>query len=148
MPFQFAILHPARACSPGLHVHYTFDLNKQFKNHAADLFTILKNDPTLAVRHRLGTLDMETGELAPGLQAADLLAYQNYKGAQIRIDRGKAVPLREMPPLLKRLLTNAQDDHDFPFFDAEALNIALHNLPAELRSPGFKSVKIERIPNR
>lgn len=44
-PFYFAIGTPAIHCKPGLHVHYTLDLNKQFKNHAVNLYALLKNDP-------------------------------------------------------------------------------------------------------
>ena len=78
-PFQFAIANPALYCKPGLHVHYTFDLNKQFKNYAVDLFALIKSDPHFKYRHNIGALDFETGERAVGLQAADLLAYQTYK---------------------------------------------------------------------
>lgn len=141
-PFQLAIVHPANGCARGLHVHYTFDLNKQFKNHASSLYQLLKADETLECRHQLGALDMEIGEVAIGLQAADMLAYQNYKWAKVRIERGEPVPMEEVPTLLRRLLTNARDGDDFPFLDATGLNIALQPLPEELRTPGFERVDL------
>lgn len=143
LPFQFAVVNPALACSPGLHVHYTFDLHKQFKNYASDLFELLKLDKTLEWAHRLGSLTMESSEAAPGLQAADLLAYRSYKHAKVRIAKDRPMHLNELPLLLRGLLTNIKSFQDFPFFDADGLNKALHNLPAELRTPGFTPVKIE-----
>lgn len=143
LPFQFAVVNPAIHCKSGLHVHYIFDLNKQFKHHAADLYALMRKDRNLECRHKLGALDFETGENAPGLQAADLLAYQSYKCSEI----GKAKrPTRfsELPPLLKRLLTNWQDESDFALFDREGLNIALHDLPKELRSEGWRPVQPQR----
>ncbi len=61
LPFQFAIEYPAMHCSPGLHVHYVFDLNKQFKKHALDLYALMKNDPQIKARHCMGVLDFATG---------------------------------------------------------------------------------------
>ena len=95
LPFQFAVVHPAKHSSPGLHVHYVFDLNKQFKQYALDLFTSLKNDPDIQCRHRMGALDFEIGEEAVGLQAADLFAYQIYQFSKLRIAQGKSkAPIR------------------------------------------------------
>jgi len=143
-PFQLAIANPAIHCKPGLHVHYTFDLNKQFKNHAIDLYGLLKNDHNFKVRHRLGALDLEASEKAVGLQAADLFAYQTYKFSKQRIECGQPMHLREVPVLLQKLLTNNQGDEDFPFFDRDGLNMALDNLPTHLRSPGWPPAIIER----
>jgi hypothetical protein len=142
LPCQFAVVTPAINCKPGLHVHYTFDLNKQFKNHAVALFQLLKNDQTLACRHRLGRLDLETSENAAGLQAADLLAYQTYKFGKYRIERGGPLPMSLVPPILRRLIRNSPDEDSFPFFDREGLNLALNNLPAHMRSPGWPPVKL------
>ena len=110
LPFQFAIMNPALACSPGLHVHYTFDLNKQFKNHAIDLFGLLKLDTESAWTHRLGSLTMESSEVALGLQAADLFAYQSYKYAKHRIEHGKPIRIKDLPLLLRHLLTNMKTE--------------------------------------
>jgi hypothetical protein len=143
LPFQFAVAHPAIHSAPGLHVHYVFDLNKQFKRHALDLFAIMKNDPNLQCRHRIGALDFEIGEVAIGLQAADLFAYQNYKFSKLRIERGQPFKRSELPVLLRTLATNARSDNDFPFFDQEGSNVALHNLPTHLRSPGWHPVRLK-----
>jgi hypothetical protein len=134
LPFQFAIMNPALACSPGLHVHYTFDLHKQFKNHASDLFALLKLDTASAWTHRLGSLTMESSEVALGLQAADLFAYQSYKYAKNRIEHGKPIRIKDLPLLLRRLLTNMKDEHDFPFFDKHGIEQCLRNFPPELKS--------------
>jgi hypothetical protein len=134
LPFQFAVMNPALACRPGLHVHYTFDLHKQFKNHASDLFDLLKLDKTQAWTHRLGSLTMENSEEALGLQAADLFAYQNYKQTKDRVAHGRPMRTRDLPPLLRRLLTNMKSDQDFPFFDKHGIEQCLHNFPPELRS--------------
>lgn len=77
LPFQFAVATPAIRCKDGYVVHYVFDINKQFKTHAATIFEFLQKDQTLSVRDKLGSLRMERSAKAPGLQAADLLAYQS-----------------------------------------------------------------------
>jgi hypothetical protein len=141
-PFKLAIGNPAIHCKPGLHVHYTFDLNKQFKNHAIDLFALLKTDPKLTIRHRLGSLDLELSEKALALQAADLLAYQTYQFGKQRILRARPAPLAEAPLLLQKLLTNNQGDDDFPFFDRHGLNVALDPLPRHLRSAGWPKITV------
>jgi hypothetical protein len=143
-PFQFAIATPAIHCRPGLHVHCTFDLNKQFKNHAVDLYALLKNDPKFRVRHQLGALDLATSEEAAGLQAADLLAYQTYQFGKQRIQYAQPKHFKHAPILLQKLLTNNQGDDDFPFFDRHGLNVALDDLPRHLRSPGWPPIVVQR----
>jgi hypothetical protein len=142
LPFQFAIINPAINCMAGLRVHYVFDLNKQFKKHALDLYATMKNDPDLKCRHRLGALDFEVSEAAVGLQAADLLAHQIYQYSKIRIRQG-ATTLKDLPPILRTLLTHVRDTYDLPFFDAEGLNVALHNMPKHMRSPDWKPVTLK-----
>jgi hypothetical protein len=139
-PFLNAIVAPAANTAPGLHVHYTFDLNKQFKNYALDLFSLVKTSKTVICRHRLGALDFEIGEKAPGLQAADLFAYETYKLGKRRIQQAQPPDLTELSPLLRKLVTNKRTDDDFPFFDTEGLNFALSPMPPERRSPGWKPV--------
>ncbi|MGA2389584.1 MAG: DUF3800 domain-containing protein [Candidatus Sulfotelmatobacter sp.] len=141
-PFKFAIANPAIHCKPGLHVHYTFDLNKQFKNHAVNLYALLKNDPKLTVRHRLGALDLECSEKAVGLQAADLLAWQTYQFGKRRLQYTEPKALDEAPIILQKLLTNNRGDDDFPIFDRYGLNVALDNLPQYLRSPGWPKITV------
>jgi hypothetical protein len=142
LPFQFAVINPAIQCQPGLHVHYTFDLNKQFRHHALSLYKLLKEDPRLKCRHRLGSIDLEVSEKAVGLQAADLFAYQTYKFGKQRIASGVAPSIRDLPQTLRRLLANAlPGDDDFPFFDREGLNLALSSLPKNMRSPGWGPVR-------
>jgi hypothetical protein len=143
LPFQFAIEYPALSCQAGLHVHYVFDLNKQFKKHALDLFGLMKIDPKINARHRMGALDFETGEAAPGLQAADMLAYQIYKFSKVRIEFGKLAKRSQMSPLLQKIIKNVREHHDFPFLDKEGLNVVLHNMPTHLRSPGWTPVTLK-----
>ncbi|MGC2328927.1 MAG: hypothetical protein WA604_19605 [Candidatus Sulfotelmatobacter sp.] len=116
-----------------MHVHYTFDLNKQFKNYAADLYALLKSDTGFKHRHKLGTLDMKSGEAAVGLQAADLLAHRQYKLAKVRLDDGEPMPLEKIPRLIRKLLRNSRDRKDFVFYDKRNLDIALRGLSPELR---------------
>lgn len=141
-PFAVALASPAVHCKPGLHMHYTFDLNKQFKNHAVNLYALLKNDRTLECRHRLGPLVLATGEEPVGLQAADLFAYQTYKFGRERIRSGRPVPIENVPALLQKLLTNLQSVDDCPFLDRDGMNMALNKLPLHMRSPGWPSVVI------
>jgi Protein of unknown function (DUF3800) len=140
LPFRFGIEYPAIQCKPGLHVHYIFDLNKQFKHYALELFHLIKNDPRVPSRHQMGALDFQTSDVALGLQAADLLAYQAYKFGKIRAESDRPMKKSEMPPLLGKLITNMRTTHDFPFLNEEGLNVVLHNMPTHLRSPGWTPV--------
>jgi len=119
------------------------DLNKQFKNHATDLFATMKNDPNLNCRHRLGGLTFQVGEDVPGLQAADLLAYQTYKFGKMRIQRGQAMHPDEIPNLLRKLISKRRKTERFPFLDKEGLNVTLSNFPTHLRSPGWHPVTLK-----
>jgi len=145
-PFHLAVATPASHCQPGLTVHYVFDLNKQFKNHAVDLFALLKTDPTLNIRHRLGTLDMELSETAVGLQAADLFAYQTYQWSKERIKHTRPTNFKDLPVLLRRLITNLRGEDDFPFMDRDGLNVALDKLPKDMRSSGWPHAVIRKRP--
>jgi hypothetical protein len=148
LPFQFAIEYPALQCSAGLHVHYVFDLNKQFKIHALDLFHRIKNDPKVGARHRMGSLDFETSDKAIGLQAADLLAYQVYQFSKERMKTKVPSKLASMPPLLRKLITNMREHMDFPFLDKYGIDVLLHDLLEELRGPAWERVEIRSSPRR
>jgi len=135
LPFQFCVVAPTATCKPHLKVHYAFDLNKQFKNHATDLFKHLKKDETIQCRDRIGELALPTSEEAPGLQAADLLAYQSYQFCKTRLCQPRPTTFGELPTLLKDALKNMRDDGDFRLFDEKGLRTqALKNLPKHLRS--------------
>lgn len=143
LPFQIAVSNPAITCTPGLHVHYVFDLNKQFKNHALHLFGLIKNDKKFTFRHQMGSIDFENSEDAPGLQAADLLTSQVYRSAKDRIGRKTPLELEEVPPLLRKLISNSNKRYQFPFLDDEGVNRALQNIPAHLRGPAWRMVPVE-----
>lgn len=142
-PFSLAVANPAIACPPGLHVHYIFDLQKQFKHHALRLYGMLQKDSHFQSRHRLGGIDFEMGEKVVGLQAADLFAYQTYKFAPVRIAANRQLEYDEVPQLLRRLISNARDDYAFPFLDAEGLNRALQFIHPRFRGPQWHPVRTE-----
>jgi hypothetical protein len=116
LPFQSCVIYPAMACKEHLTVHYSFDLNKQFKNHASDLFKLMKADENIRSRYRFG---------------------------RVRIEHNKAVKISLMPPILQAAIKNAREPEDFPFFDEAGLNVALHNLPTDMRSEGWYPVKLK-----
>src|SRR5262249_20430534 len=132
LPFQFAVVYPAMACKDDMKVHYTFDLNKQFQKHATDLFGLMKKDENFSCRDRMGELSLAASADAPGLQAADVLAYQTYQYAKIRIQDAEPVKGR-VSATLSALLKNKRDERDFPFFDESSLDVALEHLPAHWR---------------
>ncbi len=134
LPFQFVVVAAAAACKEQFTVHYVFDIHKQFKNHASDLFAILKVDPSLSCRDRLGAFAMEDSKKAPGLQAADLLAYQAYQHAKQRHFDGVPTRTRLLPPILRAALKNMRDDRDHLFFDSLGVSQALQSMPDFLRS--------------
>lgn len=132
LPFQFVVMAPGLACKDGLKVHYVFDIHKQFKNHASDLFALLKKDHKLSCRHKLGEFSMADGVDAEGLQAADLLAYQAYQYNKKTLD---PAPISKLPYILRRALARASkgDSNNFPFFNEQGLETALADLPEEIR---------------
>jgi hypothetical protein len=130
LPFQFCVSYPAEACKEHLKVHYAFDLNKQFKTYALELFELMKKDPMAACRDRMGELSFPTSEEAPGLQAADLLAYQTYQLMKTRMYESRRSAL---PPVFKKAIQNAKDNYHFPWLDKNGLQVLLWNCPAHLR---------------
>jgi hypothetical protein len=143
LPFHVALSNPAITCQPGHHIHYFFDLNKQFKKHALDLFHHVKNDKKSNFRHRMGSIDFPTSEEAPGLQAADLLAYQTYKSAKERIGRLTPMEMEELSPIFRKLVSNSNGQYQFPFLDDIGINRALQNIPPHLRGPAWRQVPVE-----
>ena len=123
--FQFAILNPARYCRADDKIHFAFDLNEQLKGYALDLFELLKNDPTLSIRDRLGEISFPTSTEAVQLQAADLLVYQVYQYGKKRLVEER--PTRN--EILKSAMHRFRDKHDWPFFNTEGLAQALKGAP-------------------
>jgi len=72
--------------------------------------------------------------VAVGLQAADLLAYRQYKLAKTRLEHGRPMLFESAPKLIKKLLENIRDPRDLVFYDKHNLDIALRGLSPELRS--------------
>jgi len=99
LPFQICVTDAAEHAPIGGEAHFFFDLNKQFKGYALDLFALLKHQET-KVRDRIGEIDFRTGLDAPQLQAADLFCYQCYQFALRRLVNSNEKP----SPLLRRLV--------------------------------------------
>lgn len=76
------------------------------------------NDPRLPepLRSLLGQLSAPQAKDTPGLQAADLLAYELYQHASRLLAAGKNVPPRS---LLRQLLTNRLQRQRFIMFDGK-----------------------------
>jgi len=132
LPFQWAVYFPAKACKASLRVHYAFDLNKQFKTHASQLFAMLKNwDITdFPYRDRLGEISFPTSHEAPGLQAADLLAYRSYQFSVERASNPEGVKLSDLKdPILHRIVRKAQ-------VDKTSLDASVQNLRDRLAGSG------------
>jgi len=121
LPFQSCILNAARYTSLGKKMHFRFDWNKHLKGHAQELYKKFKTIDNLSVRGSLGKISFPRGEDAPGLQAADLFAYQTYKFAPSRIKNPKAQPNK----ILMRTLSRARSWHDFVFFDEKGIELSL-----------------------
>jgi len=130
--FQMAILGPALRCPIGDKVHFVFDLNDQLKGHALNLYELLKNDPSLSVRDRLGELSFPTSLEAKPLQAADLLVYKMYKYGIEKVSN----PRTKFDYILDRAMKNLKSPKDWPFFNAEGFKNAL-------KSPRFLLIKNE-----
>ncbi len=74
LPFQTCILDAADHVPVGGKAHFFFDLNKQFKGYAIDLFALVKG-LDLKVKDRIGEVHFPTGLEAVQLQAADMFCY-------------------------------------------------------------------------
>jgi hypothetical protein len=110
--FQSVILDIADHAAIGGKAHFAFDLNKNFKGYALDLYAGLKQTP-VRVQDRLGDIVFPTGLEAVQLQAADLFCYLSYQHAK------KLVLNRDEPaePLLKSILQGMVRDSDCPLYD-------------------------------
>ena len=79
LPFQTVVLDLARHASIGGKAHFAFDLNKQFKGYALELFALVKGLTALPFHNRIGEISFPTGLEAVQLQTANLLCYLNYR---------------------------------------------------------------------
>jgi hypothetical protein len=127
LPFQTVILDIARHAPIGGKAHFAFDLNKQFKGYALELFGLVKGLVEHPVHDRIGEISFPTGLEAVQLQTADLLCYLNYQFAQKKLANHAEKP----DFLLRRILQGMLDENDFPFLDDKGLSTLLEgiNLP-------------------
>jgi len=121
LPFQSCILNAARYVPNGKKMKFRFDWNKQLKGHARQVFKFLKTINNLSIHDKLGKISFPMGEEAVGLQAADLLSYQLYKFAPLRVADEHAVP----NSIFKKTITGMHSSHDLPFFNRRGVELAL-----------------------
>lgn len=57
-------------------IRFVFDENDQFRGRALEMFKEMKVNPSVAYRHRLGSITFENSQRHAALQAADTLAYR------------------------------------------------------------------------
>jgi len=128
VPFQICVTDVAAHAPIGGKAHFAFDLNKQFKGYALDLFALVKGLEDLKVRDRIGEIEFPTGIEAVQLQTADLLCYQAYQYAQKRA----ANPNERPHPLLRNLLKGLAVEAD-AFLDDKGLGLLLEgiNIPPD-----------------
>jgi hypothetical protein len=123
LPFQVCIVQSATNAPVGGKAHFAFDLNKQFKGHALQLFALVRQSE-LKVQDRIGEVTFPTGLEAVQLQAADLLCYRSYRHAQRKVRD----PEIQVPHLLRQLLSGLLSLSDFPFFDDRGLAALLEGV--------------------
>lgn len=132
-PFQFVVTNATSACKDGLKVHYVFDIHKQFKNHATDLYALLRKNQNLSCRKKLGEFAMADSVDAPGLQAADLFAYQTYQHNRLRIESPTPIKTSTLPKILRRAIANNRGDSYHLFIEENGLEASLEPLPMNVR---------------
>lgn len=119
LPFQCCITDTADYAPIGGKAHFFFDLNKQFKGYALDVYALLKKQD-IKVKDRLGNIEFRPSLDIPQLQAADLLCYQTYQYALKRL----ANPAEKTNPLLQRLLKDIMVETN-AFYDDYGLSLLL-----------------------
>jgi hypothetical protein len=124
VPFQLCVVDIADNAAVGGKAHYAFDLNKEFKGYATDLFSLVKGLEDLKVRDRIGGVKFPTGLEAVQLQAADLLCYRSYQYAQKRA----AVPDTRPDSLLQELISGTISDVYHTFLDDYGLQVLLQGI--------------------
>ena len=106
LPFQFCIFKSAQLSSAvGVEkIHVFVGLDRTFHAYAADLYKNLYTDQRLpaSLINSLGTLSNPLAKDTPGLQAADLLAYQFYQRSLQILTK----PLTPLPAILSDLTKN------------------------------------------
>jgi hypothetical protein len=123
LPFQVALLDAADYAPVGGKVNFFFDLNKNFKGYALDVYALIKQQG-VRTADRLGEIVFPTGLEAVQLQAADLLCYESFRYALKRKDN----PTEKHTPLLSRLLKNRVNQAD-TFFDTEYMELLCKDIP-------------------
>lgn len=118
LPFQFCIFKSAQMSSAAEidKIHVFVGLDRTFHAYAADLYKNLQTDPRLpeSLVSLLGTLSNPLAKDTPGLQAADLLAYQFYQRSLQILSK----PLNPLPAILKDLTKNQRINQKFTLFNS------------------------------
>jgi len=123
LAFQSACLGVAHHAPVGGKAHFAFDLNKNFKGYALDLYSLLK-ETDLKVKGRLGEIAFPTGQEVVQLQAADLFCYLDYQFCKRKVQNKNEQP----DPLLRSVLQGMLSEHDFPFLNDEGLAVVLEGV--------------------
>jgi len=124
LPFIRNVGQAANYCAEYLKIHFAFDRNEPYSGYALDYFRTLEQ-MKLPYWRRVGDLTFPTSAEMPALQAADLLAYQTYRYAQERLDKGLETKYRTGPILTTALLKAKNLRQDFKLFDKRGLDIVL-----------------------
>lgn len=123
VPFTSVILGIASHAPFGGKAHFFFDLNKNFKGYALDLYAIVKQSE-VQVKDRLGEIGFPTGQEAVQHQTADMLCYLSYQFGQKNLHN----PSRRPDLLLRSILQGMLLEEDFPFLNEAGLSEVLRGI--------------------
>jgi hypothetical protein len=78
VPFLFAVQNMARHCDHGHTIDFIVDESRELNGYAQNYFQLVRKS-SFPHAQRLGKIQAGVSKVSPGLQAADLLAYQTLR---------------------------------------------------------------------
>lgn len=136
-PFWYCVREVARYASVGGKVHFFCGLNTTFARYATVLYQTIQNSPRRTKwgdwKDRLGNIAFPAAKNTPQLQAADFLAYLQYRHTVKAYKAGK-LGQTEAFPLLKRCWANGRSTEDFRILDRTYFDAALAEVFGEIET--------------
>jgi Protein of unknown function (DUF3800) len=137
LPFLTAIRTVLDYCNTGHLVHFLFDENSQLSGYAVQYFREIKKLHLEAYK-RMGEISFVDSKRATPIQAADLLAFENYRYglASLKVNRRGVNPRRVLHAAIKNI-RNLKGDSKL--FDQRGFDLVLEKFRS-LRDKGADEV--------
>jgi len=124
LPFAHAVQKATSHCPDGQKLDFFFDDNDSYKPNALDYYGLMTSlsGPVTKILGRISFVD---SKVTPGIQAADLLAYEINNYMKERIAQGTEALVEPRPVLARALHKLKSRNLDLILWDKKGMDIAL-----------------------